>query len=84
MNKYLEPKINEFFDQLEAAMQHEKYERADIVLAQLSKYFHLFDDELTDYYQYAQSVTDIMLGRAEEHFYEPSETDEWMDFDPDC
>lgn len=84
MNKYLEPKINEFFNQLQASLQNEKYDKADIVLAQLSKYFHLFNDELVDYYQYAQSVTDIVLGREEEPFYEPSDIDDWMDFDPDC
>ena len=92
MNKYLSPKINELFDILENDMESRNYAHAEIILARLSKYFHLFDDELTDYYQYAQDVIAIELTPEdqfldddwEEDYYEPSELTEWLDFDPDC
>ena len=61
MNKYLEPKITQLFDILERDMDVGDYQAADVTLARLSKYFHLFDDEHADYYQYAQGVVEEVL-----------------------
>jgi len=60
-NSRLAPKITELFDSLEASMSSGDYEHADVVLARLSKYFHIFDDEHTDYYQYAQHEVELCL-----------------------
>ena len=60
-NSRLAPKITELFDSLEASMSSEDYEHADVVIARLSKYFHIFDDEHIDYYQYAQSEVERRL-----------------------
>ena len=66
MNSRLTPKIRDLFDMLEKDMDIGDYEHADVVLARLSKYFHLFDDEHADYYQYAQDVCDEMLNGSGE------------------
>lgn len=58
MRPELEVKIHGLFDMLEEAIDSYDIDKADIVLGKLSKYFHLFDDELTDYYQYAQYVVE--------------------------
>ena len=42
MNERLLPKIRDLFDILEQNMDIGDYEHADVVLARLSKYFHLF------------------------------------------
>lgn len=69
MNSRLTPKIRDLFDMLEKDMDIGDYEHADIVLARLSKYFHLFDDEHTDYYQYVQDVVNETLhGEVPEYF----------------
>ena len=70
-NKRAAPKIKELFDILEQCMGTGDYEHADVTIARLSKYFHLFDDEHADYYQYAQDVTDEMLnGSVEDDYYD--------------
>ena len=68
MNSRLTPKIRDLFDMLEKDMDIGDYEHADVVLARLSKYFHLFDDEHADYYQYAQDVCEEMLARRSRLF----------------
>jgi len=82
MKPNIEVKVQGYFDALENALQVGDVERAEIFIGKLSKYFHLFDDELTDYYQYAQDVIDSYW--EEDSYYEPSELEEWLDFDPDC
>ena len=82
-NERLLIKIKELFDILEQDLDIGDYMHADVIVARLSKYFHLFDDEHSDYYQYAQGVIEEMLGMPED-YYEPTELDEWLDFDPDC
>ena len=66
MNSYAKKQISELFDLLEQDMEIGDYDHADVTLARLSKYFHLFDDEHTDYYQYAQNVCDEMLNGGED------------------
>lgn len=83
MKEEINVKIQGYFDQLENALQVEDLEKAEIFIGKLSKYFHLFDDELTDYYQYAQDVIDSSY-YAEDYYQEPTELEEWLDFDPDC
>ena len=61
MNSRLAPKISELFDILEKSLEIGDWEHADVTVARLSKYFHLFDDEHTDYYQYVQDVVSEML-----------------------
>jgi hypothetical protein len=69
MNSRLEPKIKELFDILEKDMDVGDYEHADVTIARLSKYFHLFDDEHSDYYQYAQDVINEALhGEVPDYF----------------
>ena len=60
-NKRLAPKITELFDILEADLDSGNHEHADIILARLSKYFHIFDDEHVDYYQYARDLVDSII-----------------------
>ena len=48
MNSRLAPKIKDLFDILEKDMDVGDFEHADVTLARLSKYFHLFDDEHAD------------------------------------
>jgi len=60
-NSRLAPKITELFDSLEASVSSNDWEHADVILARLSKYFHVFDDEHTDYYQYVQHEVEVNL-----------------------
>lgn len=60
-NSRLAPKITELFDSLEASVSCSDWEHADVILARLSKYFHLFDDEHVDYYQYVQHEVEVHL-----------------------
>lgn len=81
-NERLAPKIAELFDILEVDMEACDYNHADVILARLSKYFHLFDDEHTDYYQYAQGVVDQMLHGIEDDY---DDGDEYLfDYDGDA
>lgn len=69
-NQRLAPKITELFDILEADVESGNYEHADIILARLSKYFHIFDDEHVDYYQYARDLVDsILVGDDDDDFF---------------
>jgi len=84
MNSRLAPKIKELFDMLQKDMELADYEHADMVISRLSKYFHLFDDEHTDYYQYAQDVCDEMLnGEVEDDYYDDGD-DYLTDWDGDA
>jgi len=60
-NSRLAPKITELFDSLEASVSSNDWEHADVILAKLSKYFHIFDDEHTDYFQYVQHEVESKL-----------------------
>lgn len=60
-NSRLRDKIDNYFDLLESHMEAHRWEEADIVLSKLSIYFHLFDDELVDFYQYANEKVDYEL-----------------------
>lgn len=83
-NERLAPKITELFDILEADLGSGDYEHADVILARLSKYFHLFDDEHMDYYHYARDVIDESFDVYDDYDGQPDELQEWYDFDPDC
>ena len=91
MNKYLAPKIDELFDQLDLDLENANFDHAGIVLARLSKYYAHFDDELADYYQYATELVDTFHKENpydDEFGYDddgqPDEFQEWYDFDPYC
>lgn len=83
MKEQLNVKVQGLFDLLEASLEEENLEDAELYIGKLSKYFHLFDDELIDYYQYAQDVIDS-YSRYYEDDGQPDEFQEWFDFDPDC
>ena len=76
-NSRLAPKITELFDSLEASMSSEDYEHADVVIARLSKYFHIFDDEHVDYYQYAQSEVERRLHGLDFDDYDDEPMFDW-------
>lgn len=77
MKPQLEVKIQGYFDSLENAIELGELERAEIFIGKLSKYFHLFDDELVDYYQYAQDVIDSYWKEEE---YEELEFNDLINF----
>jgi len=76
-NSRLAPKITELFDSLEASISSEDYDHADVVLARLSKYFHVFDDEHTDYYQYAQHEVELQLHGLDAEDYDSESLFDW-------
>ena len=78
----IDVKIQGLFDLLEVSLEEENLGNAEVYIGKLSKYFHLFDDELTDYYQYAQDVIDSYW--EQDCYDEPSELQELHDFNPDC
>jgi len=66
-------KIDEYFDTVDAALDEKDFTKAQLYMAKLSKYFHIFDDELSDYYQY---LSEALEGTGhpvevldEEHYY---------------
>jgi len=86
----VEVKVGPYFDILEAAMAEENIELAETMLARISKFFHLLDDEHKDYYQGCQYAIEEDLvhtfadGYSEDEYDEPTEYDEWQSFDSDC
>jgi len=65
-------KVESYFDRVDSYMDCKDYTNAQIYMAKLSKYFHIMDDELSDYYQY---LTDMLEGTGhpvevlDEEFY---------------
>ena len=55
------------------------------MLARISPYFHLLDDEHIDYYHGCQyAIEENMVHHfAEDNYDEPTEYDEWQSFDLD-
>jgi hypothetical protein len=87
----VEVKVGPYFDILEVAMAEENIDLAKTMLARISVYFHLLDDEHKDYYQGCQYAIEENLvhtfaeGYDDEYEYdEPTEYDEWQSFDSDC
>jgi adenosine deaminase len=86
----VEVKVGPYFDILEAAMAEENIELAETMLARISSYFHLLDDEHKDYYHGCQYAIEENLvhtfadGYVEDEYDEPTEYDEWQSFDSDC
>ena len=75
----------DLFKQLELSLEIEDYDKANIIFAKLSVYLGTFDDELLECYEYAQYLLDLNVDKDEDLYYdEPSEYDEWLDFDSDC
>lgn len=81
-NSRLTPKITDLFDSLESSINREEYEKAEITVSKLSKYFHLFDDEHTDYYQYAQDLVVSKLSGVDEDYDDYYDGDDYL-FDSD-
>ena len=84
-NSRLAPKITDLFDSLESSINLEEYEKAEITVSKLSKYFHLFDDEHTDYYQYAQDLVVSKLNGVDEDYDDYYDGDDYLfDWDGDA
>jgi len=84
-NSRLAPKITDLFDSLESSSRLEEYEKAEITVSKLSKYFHLFDDEHTDYYQYAQDLVVSKLNGVDEDYDDYYDGDDYLfDWDGDA
>ena len=84
-NSRLAPKITDLFDSLESSIKLEEYEKAEITVSKLSKYFHLFDDEHTDYYQYAQDLVVSKLNGVDEDYDDYYDGDDYLfDWDGDA
>lgn len=84
-NSRLTPKITDLFDSLESSIKLEEYEKAEITVSKLSKYFHLFDDEHTDYYQYAQDLVVSKLNGVDEDYDDYYDGDDYLfDWDGDA
>lgn len=83
----VEVKVGPYFDILEVAMAEQNVELAETMLARISPYFHLLDDEHIDYYhgcQYAIEENMVHHFAKEDDYDEPTEYDEWQSFDSDC
>lgn len=84
-NSRLTPKITDLFDSLESSIKLEEYEKAEITVSKLSKYFHLFDDEHSDYYQYAQDLVVSKLNGVDEDYDDYYDGDDYLfDWDGDA
>ena len=79
-------KIDLYFDCVDEAIDDKNYVVAQLYMAKLSKYIHIFDDELSDYYSYLVDALDGVGSKIqvlEDEYYEPVEyASEWLDFDP--
>ena len=85
----VEIKVGPYFDILEVAMAEQNIELAETMLARISPYFHLLDDEHIDYYQGCQyaieeNMVHCFAKEDNDDYNEPSEYDEWQSYDPDC
>jgi len=83
----VEIKVGPYFDILEVAMAEQNIELAETMLARISAYFHLLDDEHIDYYQGCQHAIEenmVHCFAKEDDYDEPTEYDEWQSFDSDC
>lgn len=73
------------FEQLELALEMEDYSKASTIFAKLSVYLGTFTDELLECYEYAEYLLQNYEEEDDSYYYnEPSEYDEWLDFDADC
>ena len=48
-------KIDNLFEQLESALENERWEISTVIVAKLSKYCHEFNEETLEYYHYLES-----------------------------
>jgi len=83
----VEIKVGPYFDILEVAMAEQNIELAETMLARISTYFHLLDDEHIDYYHGCRSAIEentVHHFAKEDDYDEPTEYDEWQSFDSDC
>lgn len=83
----LAQKIEKLLEELEDVITLEEYidnqEEAEDLIERIQKHWQYMDDEEKDYTVYARNV---IYGEIdpEDSIPEPSELDEWHDFDPDC
>jgi len=83
----VEVKVGPLFDILEGAMAEGNIDLAKTMINRISIYFHLLDDEHVDYYQACQNAIEddtVHYFLKEDDYNEPTEYDEWQDFDQGC
>jgi hypothetical protein len=83
----VEVKVGPLFDILEGAMAEGNIDLAKTMINRISIYFHLLDDEHVDYYQACQHAIEddtVHYFLKEDDYNEPTEYDEWQDFDQGC
>ena len=77
----IEAKLEEYFDGLTRALAEEDTLTVQLYLSRLSPYVEYFNQDQADtYYEADNCVEYFNSGRM----IEPSELDEWQDFDPEC
>lgn len=76
-------KVEEYFETLESHMAMNNRSSVETTLARLSPFIYMFTQEQEDFYEAAVSYLENDPF-ADDDFYEPTEMDEWRDFDPDC
>lgn len=74
-------KTESLLDLLEVAMSECDWDRAEIMLARLSKYYQYLDEKQRDYYNLCQVILEESFV---EYYDEPTEYDEWQSYDADC
>lgn len=83
-------KIEEHFIMLESAIEVADFEWMQTGIARLSRYYSsLTEEELNKFQEYeliieTGSVSSVFADIDDDNYYEPTEYDEWQDYDPDC
>lgn len=80
----LQLKVEEYFNLLRHAFEHNNYSLAETYLCRLSELTHMFTADQQDFYELIEKFLDEADDDYYEHYHEPTEQDEWFDFDPDC
>jgi len=78
-------KIEEHFIVLEAAVDVGDFEWMQTGMARLSKYYSFFtEEEISKFEEYELIIETGSLSEEYDNYYEPTEYDEWQDYDSDC
>lgn len=75
-------KVEEYFERLETAIEHDYYEKVTSTVAKLSRYAYMFNQDQQDAYD--EAVIWLDNNEPWEDEYDPTEYDEWQSYDPDC
>ena len=78
----LQSKIEEYFDLLQHSLDIDDYYVAQTYISRLSPHTHMFDEAQQDIYDW--SIRFLDEAEDVDIYGEPTESDEWYSFDPDC